>query len=126
MDETYGTYADGECFDIHDDDYADHNTDDDTDDDTDADTNDDTDDDTDDGGRGNRRPLPGGAVHYSPRPRSSPQGTPLGGVRTNFRDLDLVWERERERVNRDALIRPKTPGGVGGLTPTKQLNCLSR
>ena len=41
---------------------------------------------------------------------------PLGeGVRTNFRDLDPVWERERERLNRDALKRLKTPGGVGGL-----------
>ena len=60
MDETYGTYnilvmsvltfmtmmMD-----------TDHDTTDDTDDDTDDDTNDDTD----DGGRGNRRPLPGGA-----------------------------------------------------------------
>ena len=33
---------------------------------------------------------------------------------TNFRDLDPVWERERERVNRAALTRRKTPGGVGG------------
>ena len=72
------------------------------------DTNDDTDDDTDDGGRGNRRPLPGGAVHFS----SPPSGPPAcGGVRTNFRDLDPVWERERERVNRDALTRLKTPEG---------------
>ena len=54
MDETYGTYVDDECFDIHD---YDDDTDDDTGDDTDDDTNDDTDDDTDDGGRGNRRPL---------------------------------------------------------------------
>ena len=54
MDETYGTYVDDECFDIHDyDDDTDHDTDVDTDDDTDDDTNDDTDDDTDDGGRGN-------------------------------------------------------------------------
>ena len=54
MDETYGTYVDDECFDIHDyDDDTDHDTDD-TDDDTDDDTNDDADDDTDDGGRGNR------------------------------------------------------------------------
>ena len=36
MDETYGTYVDDECFDIHD---------------YDDDTNDHTDDDTDDGGR---------------------------------------------------------------------------
>ena len=65
MDETYGTYIDDECFDIHDyDDDTDHDTDD-TDDDTDDDTNDDTDDDTDDGGRGNRRPLPGGAEFIS-------------------------------------------------------------
>ena len=54
MDETYGTYVDDECFDIHDyDDDTDHDTDDDTDYDTDDDTNDDADDDTDDGGRGN-------------------------------------------------------------------------
>ena len=59
MDETYGTYVDEKCFDIHAyDDDTDHDTDDGTDDDTDDDTNDDTDDDTDDGGRGNRRPLP--------------------------------------------------------------------
>ena len=66
MDETYGTHADDECFDTHDyDDDTDHDTDDDTDDATDDDTNDDTDDDTDDGGRGNRRPLPGGAEFIS-------------------------------------------------------------
>ena len=69
MDETYGTYVDDECFDIHgydDDDDTDHDTDhDDTDDDTDDDINDDTDDDTDDGGRGNRRLLPGGAEFIS-------------------------------------------------------------
>ena len=53
MDETYGTYVDDECFDIHDyDDDTDHDTDDDADDDTDDDTTDDADD-TDDGGRGN-------------------------------------------------------------------------
>ena len=40
MDETYGTYVDDECFDIHD-----------YDDDTDHDTDDDTDVDTDDGGQ---------------------------------------------------------------------------
>ena len=35
MDETYGTYVNDECFDIHDYyDDTDHNTDDDTDDDT--------------------------------------------------------------------------------------------
>ena len=48
MDETYGTYVDDECFDMHDHD----DTDDDTDDDTEDDTNDDTNDDTDDGARG--------------------------------------------------------------------------
>ena len=54
MDETFGTYVDEGCFDIHDyDDDTDHDTDHDTDDDTDDDTNDDADDDTDDGGRGN-------------------------------------------------------------------------
>ena len=53
MGETYGTYVDDECFDIHD-------YDDDTDvteDDTDDDTADDTDDDTDDGGRANLYPI---------------------------------------------------------------------
>ena len=66
MDETYGTYVDDKCFDIRDyDDDTDHDTDDDADDDTDDDTNDDTDDDTDDGGRGNRRPLLGGAEFIS-------------------------------------------------------------
>ena len=60
MDEISGTYAaDDVCFEIYDCD----DTDDDTDDDDD-DANDDTDDDTDDGGRGNRRPLPGRAVHF--------------------------------------------------------------
>ena len=62
MDETYGTYVDDECFDIHDDD---DDTDHDTDDGTDDDTDDVTDDDTDDGGRGNRRSLPGGAEFIS-------------------------------------------------------------
>ena len=51
MKETYATYVDDECFDIHD--Y------DDTDDNIDDDTHDDTDDDTDDVGRGNRTPLLG-------------------------------------------------------------------
>ena len=60
MDETYGTYVDDECFNIHDDD-DDHDADDETDDDTADDTNNDIDDDTDDGGRGNRRSLLGGA-----------------------------------------------------------------
>ena len=60
-----------EAYDIHgyDDDsdhYTDEDTEDDTDDDTNDDTNDGTDDDTDDGVRGNRRPLPGGAVHFPP------------------------------------------------------------
>ena len=54
MDETYGTYVDDACFDIHDyDDETDHETDDDTDHDTDDDTNDDTD----DGGRGDLYPI---------------------------------------------------------------------
>ena len=40
MDETYGTYVDDECFDIHDyDDVTDHDADDNSDDDTDADPN---------------------------------------------------------------------------------------
>ena len=47
MDETYGTYVDDECCDIHDhDDDTEHDTDDDSGDDTDDDTNDDTDNDT--------------------------------------------------------------------------------
>ena len=59
-----------------------------------------------------RRPLPGGAVHFHPPPPAPPPGPPpRGGGRTNFRDLDPVWERERERVNRDALTRLKTPEG---------------
>ena len=59
MDETYGPYADDECFDIHDyDDDTDRDTDDDdTDDDTNDNTNDDTDDDTDDVGRRNQYPI---------------------------------------------------------------------
>ena len=62
MDETYGTYVDNECFDIHDyDDDTDDDTDDDAVDDTDDNTDDDTDDDATDGGRGDRRPLLGGA-----------------------------------------------------------------
>ena len=59
MDETYGARVDDDCFAIHD---YDGDTDHDTDDDADADT----DDDTDDGGRGNRRPVLGGAVHVYP------------------------------------------------------------
>ena len=58
MDETYGTYVDDECFDIHEyDGDTGHHTDDGTDDDTDDDTNDDTDDDNDDGGRRNLYPI---------------------------------------------------------------------
>ena len=46
MAETYGTYVDDMCFDIHDyDDETDHDTDHDTHDDTDDDTDDDSDDD---------------------------------------------------------------------------------
>ena len=46
MDETYGTYVDDDCFDIHDyGDDTDHDTDHDTDDDNDDDTDDNTDDD---------------------------------------------------------------------------------
>ena len=64
MDGTYGTCVDDECLNAHDyDDDTDHDTD--ADDDTDDETNDGTDDDTDDGGRGNRRPLPGGAEFIS-------------------------------------------------------------
>ena len=72
MYEAYGAYVDDACFDIHDyDDDTDHDTDDDTDDDTNDDTHDNTydddidDDDTDYGGRGNRKPLPGGAEFIS-------------------------------------------------------------
>ena len=59
MDETYGTYVNDECFDIHDqDDDTDHDTDDDTEDDAaaaaaDDDDDDDIIDDTDDCGRRN-------------------------------------------------------------------------
>ena len=53
MDETYGTYVDDECFDIHDDDDDDDDTNHHIHHDTDDDTNDNTDDDTDDGGRRN-------------------------------------------------------------------------
>ena len=63
MDDTYGTYVDDECFDIHGyDDDTDHHTDDDTDDDT----HDDTNDDTYDGGRGNLYTIkaPGGKLVY--------------------------------------------------------------
>ena len=69
MDETYVTYVDDECVDIHAyDDDTDHDADDDTADDTDDDINDDTD----DGGRGNRRPPPGGTVHFPPTPSPPP------------------------------------------------------
>ena len=90
MGETYGMLMISVLTSItHDD--TDDDTDVDTDDDIDDDTNDDTDDDTDDGGRGNPRPVLGGAVHLPP------PGPPKGeGVRTNFRDLDPVWERERD------------------------------
>ena len=59
-----------------------------------------------------RRPLPGGAVHFL-----SPLSPPLAGwgrERPNFRDLAPVWERKGQGVNRDALTRLKTPRGVGG------------
>ena len=63
MDETYGTYVDDACSDIHDyDDDTDHDSDDVTDD---ANTNNDTDDETDDGGRGNRKPFLGGGEFIS-------------------------------------------------------------
>ena len=61
--------------------------------------------------------APGRGRTLSPTPPPSPPPLvppPWGGGRTNFLDLDPVWERERERVNRDALTRLKTPGGVGG------------
>ena len=70
MDETYSSYVDDECLDIHD-----------YDDDTDHETDEDIDDDTDDGGRGNRRPFLGAAVHVPSFP-SSPH--PARGVRTTF------------------------------------------
>merc|ERR1712110_659857 len=60
-----------------------------------------------------RRPLPGGAVHFLSPPPGPP--SPGGGGRTNFRDLNPVWERERGRVNRDALTRLKTPEGSADL-----------
>ena len=52
MDETYGTYIDDACFDMHGyDDNTGHYTNDDTHNDTDEDINDDADDDADDVGR---------------------------------------------------------------------------
>mgnify|MGYP001263260575 CR=1 FL=1 len=96
MDKSYGTYGDDECFDIqdYDDDLDhDHDTDDDRDDDTDDDTNVDTDDDTDGGGRGNRRPLPGGAV---------------GGVATHPRP---TWtETGAETETTETETQPSAPG----------------
>ena len=46
----------------------------------------------------------------SPVPPWFPHGAMGGAGRTNFRDLDPVWEREREMVNRHAFTRLKTPG----------------
>ena len=68
-----------------------------------------------------RRPLLGGAVHFlsPPSPGPPPVPPPRGGVRTNFRDLNPVWERERERVNRDALTLLKTPEGSADITRKK-------
>ena len=100
MDETYGTYVDDECFDIHDYD------DDDTDHDTDDDTNDGTDDDTDDGGRGNRRPLPGGAVHFL-SPPWSPRAYKFLGFGSR------LGEGKGEGKPRCSNT-PQDPGGVGG------------
>ena len=58
MDETYGTYADDGCFDVHDyDDDTDYDTDDDTDDDAIDVTTGDTDEDPDCGRRGNLYPI---------------------------------------------------------------------
>ena len=62
MDGNYITYVYDEHARNHDYDDTDHGIDGDTDDDTDDDTKYNTEDDTDNGGRGNRRPLPGGAV----------------------------------------------------------------
>ena len=61
---------------------------------------------------GGPKTAPGrGRTLSVPTPGHPPGPPPGGGVRTNFRDLDPVWERERERVNRDALTRLKTPEG---------------
>ena len=63
--------------------------------------------------------APGRGRTLSPPPPGSPPGPPPGGgVHTNFRDLDPVWERERERVNRDALTRLKTPEGSADFLST--------
>ena len=48
-----------------------------------------------------------------PGPPPVPPSAPQGGVQIS-KILDPVWEREKERVNRDALTRLKTSGGVGG------------
>ena len=65
MDEICGASVDGECFDIHDYADADHDAGLDAGEDTGDDANGDTNDDTDDGGRGNRKPLLGGAGSIS-------------------------------------------------------------
>ena len=93
MDETYGTYADDECFDIQD-----------YDDDTDHDTDDDTGDDTDDCGRGNRRPLPGGAVHFSPP-------VPPGGG--GFVQIFGIWIPSGIPLTREWVNSPPLLAGAG-------------
>ena len=86
MDETYGTYVDDECFDIHD---YDDDTDGDTDDDANDDTDDDADDDADDVGRGNRRLVPGGAVHF-PTPGPPPKVSTACQRFETFQDFETV------------------------------------
>ena len=71
MRETYGIYVDDECFDMHEYDDGD-------------DTGYDSDDETDDGGRGNRRPLPGG-----------PEFISLMMIYLEAQILDLVLSRNR-------------------------------
>ena len=97
MDETYGTYVDDECFDIHDsDDDTDHDTDGDTDDDTDDDTNDDTD----DAGRRNPYTIKNQGL------RIKVQGSKI---------KDLVWLAMNEHPRRatDVILRQsKTPIGL--------------
>ena len=77
----------------------------DTDDDTDDDTIDDADDDADDGGRGNRRLVPGGAVHFSPPP-VAPRGR--GCVQ-----ISRIWIPSGIRLTREWVISPPLLAGPG-------------
>ena len=59
-----------------------------------------------------RRPFPGGAVHFlSPTPPVPP---PWGGGAYKFPGFGSRLGEGKGRVNRDALTRVKTPGRVAG------------